>query len=283
MIPQIAGLIMGILDRLTGGRQYRVTGAGGEDKVFKTQEAAQDFLRGEGYDSYTFRPLEGDEQRKLSTTRPRTTMSPRARPDGDGGGRTGGLRRHMENLASGGLFGLLTGGQSPMDFIGGGAQPQPVYDYPGSRVPESVSVPSYSAPNTSASVTVPPATTAPLESAPAGSDLTGGVLNERMIGLLGLNAMPGEPMTQADLRALANAGFYDTENLAALPPQVSTGTPLAEGLLPTNVELYGDPLGREVQTDGRAERIFNNLRSNPMYQMVPDAKLREIAAQVVGG
>jgi hypothetical protein len=277
MIPQIAGLIMGILDRLTGGRQYRVTGAGGEDRVFKTQEAAQDFLRGEGYDTYTFRPLEGDEQRRLSTTRPRTTMSPRARPDGDGGGRTGGLRRHMENLASGGLFGLLTGGQSPLDFLVGSAQPQPVYDYPGSRVSESVSVPSYSAPDTATSVTVPEVTTAPLDSAPemyVGP--RSGLLSMNMIDALGLRgAASGSQMTREDFLTLRDQGFYGR----GLEPQIAPA-----GQVPTNVELYGDPLGRELsETEIRIENVLNNLRANPMYRMVPDERLREIAAQAVGG
>lgn len=253
---------MALLDFLTGGRQYRVTGAGGEDKVFKTQEAAQDYLRGGGYDTYTFRPLEGEEQRKLSTTRPRTTMSPRARPDGNRD-RTANLRGAMERFADGGLLGLLAGG----------SRPQPVYGYAGSRVAEGAPMATYSAPPPVSDVTMPAAATGAPAGAPAGAEFyfgpRSGLLSISMIDELGLRgAAPGSQMTKEDFLTLREGDFYGR----GLEPQIAP-----QPAVPTNVTDYGDPLGKEVS---QVDEVFNRMRANPLFSEYGDEFLRRLAEQV---
>lgn len=270
MIPQIAGYaFMGLFDFLTGGRQYRVTGTGGEDRVFKTQEEAQDYLRGKGHSTYTFRPLEGDEQSKLSTTRPRTTMSPRSREDG---GKTGLLSTLVDRFKE---------------------PPQPVYDYPGSRVdrPER---PSVAAPTPVAPTPAPPMTGI-LD--PGLGELTdeqadylrgfggdyfdvqpGDFISEDMVGIL--DDMPSAPTAATPSTPSRNPPVTPTPPADPdLPLQAMNG-------IPWNMLMFGDPLGRGVSPAVEAassasdvDAIFARLRANPMYQMLGDDFLRRLAQQ----
>lgn len=257
---------MGLFDFLTGGRQYRVTGAGGEDKVFKSQEAAQDYLRGKGHDTYTFRPLEGEEQRKLSTTRPRTTMSPRSREEG---GKTGLLSTLIDNSKE---------------------APQPVYDYPGSRV-ERPSRPTVAAPTPVAAPPAPPMTGI-LD--PGLGELTDDQAEYlRDFGGDYFDVQPGDFITD-DM-----VGFLDDMPSAAVPSAPSptrtppaTPTPPADpslppqamGGMPFNFLMFGDALGRGItpavdaaSSASEADMIFQRLRANPMYQMIGDDYLRKLA------